>query len=88
MRGVETPESLGEYPAHMKHPASLLFALLCVLCDQSSAAETRDLLLIAGQSNAVGYDAKPAELPADDADKQVMFWFRAGDPPPESPQRA
>lgn len=56
---------------------------LCVFCGSSAAAETRDLLLIAGQSNAVGYDAKPSELPADDADRQVMFWFRAGDPPPD-----
>ena len=61
----------------------LLLCALCVLCGSSTAAETRDLLLIAGQSNAVGYDAKPADLPADDADKQVMFWFRAGDPPPD-----
>ncbi|MEN9574547.1 MAG: hypothetical protein RL514_2402 [Verrucomicrobiota bacterium] len=67
----------------MKTHTSLLFALLCVLGGQLSAAETRDLILIAGQSNAVGYDAKPSELPADAADKQVMFWFRAGDPPPD-----
>ncbi len=67
----------------MNRLASLLLALLCVLCGQLPAAETRDLILIAGQSNAVGYDAKPSELPADEADKQVMFWFRAGDPPPD-----
>ncbi|NBR84832.1 MAG: hypothetical protein EB141_04545 [Verrucomicrobia bacterium] len=60
-----------------------LLCALCVLCGSAPAAETRDLLLIAGQSNAVGYDAKPSDLPADDADKQVMFWFRAGDPPPD-----
>lgn len=60
-----------------------LLCVLSVLCGSSPAAETRDLLLIAGQSNAVGYDAKPSELPADDADKRVMFWFRAGDPPPD-----
>lgn len=40
-----------------------LLCVLCVLCGLSSAAETRDLLLIAGQSNAVGYDAKPGDLP-------------------------
>lgn len=61
----------------------LLLCVLCALCGEALAAETRDLLLVAGQSNAVGYDAKPSELPADDADKQVMFWFRAGDPPPD-----
>ena len=60
-----------------------LLCALCVLCGSSPAAETRDLLLIAGQSNAVGYDAKPSELPADAADKDVLFWFRAGDPPPD-----
>lgn len=60
-----------------------LLCVLCALCGEALAAETRDLLLVAGQSNAVGYDAKPSELPADDADKQVMFWFRAGDPPPD-----
>jgi hypothetical protein len=31
----------------------------------------------------VGYDAKPSDLPSDDADQQVLFWFRAGDPPPD-----
>ncbi len=67
----------------MNRLASLLLALICILSDQAPAAETRDLILIAGQSNAVGYDAKPSELPADEADKQVMFWFRAGDPPPD-----
>lgn len=29
--------------------------LLCFLCGSSPAAETRDLLLIGNQSNAVGY---------------------------------
>jgi hypothetical protein len=42
-----------------------------------------DLILIAGQSNAVGYDAKPSELPADPADKTILFWWRCGDPPPD-----
>ena len=49
----------------------------------SAAAETRDLILVAGQSNAVGYDATPAELPADPADTNVLFWWRCGDPPPD-----
>ncbi|MBI5395389.1 MAG: hypothetical protein HZA91_08860 [Verrucomicrobia bacterium] len=47
------------------------------------AAETRDLILVAGQSNAVGFDAKPSDLPADPADKDILFWWRAGDPPPD-----
>ena len=47
------------------------------------AAETRDLILIAGQSNAVGYDAYAEELPADPKDAATMFWWRVGDPPPD-----
>ncbi len=47
------------------------------------AEEVLDLLLIAGQSNAVGYDAKPADLPADPQDDAVLFWFQTGDPPPD-----
>ena len=45
--------------------------------------ETRDLILVAGQSNAVGFDASAAELPAEAGDKEVMFWWRCGDPPPD-----
>lgn len=47
------------------------------------AAETRDLILVAGQSNAVGYDAYAEELPADPKDAATMFWWRVGDPPPD-----
>lgn len=54
---------------------------------ESEAAALRpgevDLVIVAGQSNAVGFDAKPTELPADPADAGVYFWFRAGDPPPD-----
>ncbi len=46
-------------------------------------AEVRDLLLVAGQSNAVGYDAYAEELPPDPGDAQTMFWWRVGDPPPD-----
>src|SRR6478672_6939671 len=53
-----------------------------VTCSSSFAAETRDLILVAGQSNAVGFDAAPAELPADAADKDILFWWRCGDPLP------
>ena len=48
-----------------------------------SAEETRDLILVAGQSNAVGYDAYASELPPSDIDAQVKFWWRTGDPPPD-----
>ncbi len=44
---------------------------------------TRDLFIVAGQSNAVGFDASPTDLPADSNDAKVRFWFRAGDPPPD-----
>ena len=47
------------------------------------AAESRDLILVAGQSNAVGYDAYAEELPADPKDAATMFWWRVGDPPPD-----
>lgn len=47
------------------------------------AEEVRDLVLVAGQSNAVGYDAYAAELPADRGDDKVLFRWRCGDPPPD-----
>ncbi len=47
------------------------------------AAETRDLILVAGQSNAVGFDANAEELPAEPKDADTMFWWRVGDPPPD-----
>jgi hypothetical protein len=48
------------------------------------AGETRDLLILAGQSNAVGYDALAPELLPDTTDQKVLFWFRVGDPPPDA----
>ena len=61
--------------------------LVCLLCSIASiaCAETPvvDLILIAGQSNAVGYDAKPSELPPSPIDGDVLFWWRCGDPPPD-----
>ena len=60
-----------------------LALLLSFFATAAFAAETRDLIIVAGQSNAVGFNAKPTELPADAADKEVMFWFRVGDPPPD-----
>jgi len=64
-------------------------SLLCAFCASlwlafsTSAAETRDLILVAGQSNAVGADANPTGLPPNDVDRKVMFWWRTGDPPPD-----
>ncbi len=49
-----------------------------------AAEETQmDLVIVAGQSNAVGYDAKPSELPASEVDQEIRFWWRTGDPPPD-----
>lgn len=42
-----------------------------------------DLIIVAGQSNAVGYDADAEQLPADEIDGTVRFWWRCGDPPPD-----
>lgn len=67
---------------------TLLLITLCLGMGASSVPADEkndpvDLILIAGQSNAVGYDARPSELPADPADKAVLFWWRCGDPPPD-----
>jgi hypothetical protein len=56
---------------------------LALLLQGLAYAETRDLILVAGQSNAVGFDAYAEELPADPRDAQTMFWWRVGDPPPD-----
>ncbi len=61
----------------------LPLGLALLLHGLASAAETRDLILVAGQSNAVGYDAYAEELPADPKDAATMFWWRVGDPPPD-----
>ena len=61
---------------------SIALALALTLC-ALLRAETRDLILVAGQSNAVGYDAYAEELPADPKDAGTMFWWRVGDPPPD-----
>jgi hypothetical protein len=63
----------------------LLRSTALVLCLASWAeAETRDLIIVAGQSNAVGFDAIASALPPDERDKDVMFWWRVGDPPPDA----
>jgi hypothetical protein len=56
---------------------------LTLLLQGLANAETRDLILVAGQSNAVGFDAYAEELPADPKDAATMFWWRVGDPPPD-----
>lgn len=63
----------------------ILFVLLLFRCVSPNCiqAEEVDLILVAGQSNAVGYDAKPSLLPADERDREVLFWWRCGDPGPD-----
>jgi lysophospholipase L1-like esterase len=63
----------------------LTLALLLIVASSRLALsdEMVDLLIVAGQSNAVGYDAHPKELPASEADSKIMFWWRCGDPPPD-----
>ena len=41
-----------------------------------------DLIIVAGQSNAVGFHTRASELPEDPRDQSVMFWWRGGDNPP------
>ena len=69
----------------MRHQLSALaFCLLSFsLAEAGPAPKHADLLIVAGQSNAVGFDAKPGEMPADEADQQIMFWWKCGDPPPD-----
>jgi len=62
----------------------LCLSAVLLLQGLSSSAENRDLLLVAGQSNAVGFDANEAELPVDPNDAETLFWWRVGDPPPDA----
>lgn len=64
---------------------SLAFLILLFTASALPAEEAvvRDLLVVAGQSNAVGFDALPKDLPANADDAQTLFWWRCGDPPPD-----
>lgn len=64
------------------HRHTFILGLCSIFVSSSFSAETRDLILVAGQSNAVGHDASAADMPADPADKGILFWWRCGDPPP------
>ncbi|YCM46760.1 sialate O-acetylesterase [Verrucomicrobiaceae bacterium 227] len=60
-------------------------ALLLALVSLSPAEPVHyDLVILAGQSNAVGFDARPTELPQNPADKNVLLWWKLGDPPPDT----
>jgi len=45
--------------------------------------EDWDVIIVSGQSNAVGYDADAERLPKDAVDERIPFWWRCGDPPPD-----
>lgn len=62
---------------------AIFWGLLVADC-HAGGTQNRDLFLVAGQSNAVGFNAKRAELPESDADHQIPFWWRCGDPPPDA----
>jgi hypothetical protein len=63
--------------------ARALAPLLLTALPLAAVAETRDLIIVAGQSNAVGFDAYAEDLPEDPGDAKTMFWWRVGDPPPD-----
>lgn len=60
-----------------------IFLVMALWGASSLASETRDLIILSGQSNAVGFDAVASELVRDGRDAEVLFWWRCGDPPPD-----
>ena len=56
-----------------------LFMVAC--CVWRCCAEDFDLFIFAGQSNAVGFETTPDQLPAEAADAKIPFFFDCGDPP-------
>lgn len=71
----------------MRFISSAILALAVVVVSDSvvNAADLKqvDLLIVAGQSNAVGADTDPGEMLTDEADQHIMFWWKCGDPPPD-----
>jgi len=64
--------------------AIALIALSLAVSVQPGQAEEFDLFILAGQSNGVGYDAAPNQLPSDEADRKIPFFYDCGDPPFDS----
>lgn len=62
-----------------------IVALALVSDSETNAADLKqvDLLIVAGQSNAVGADTDPGEMLTSEADQHIMFWWKCGDPPPD-----
>lgn len=72
----------------MKQNLTIIFSVfaclaLTALLSHAQDNQPIDLILVAGQSNSVGFNAIPADLPADPIDKDILFWWRCGDPPPD-----
>ncbi len=63
-----------------RHLLCLLFLPLVL---RAAEAPPLDLIIMAGQSNAVGFNARPQDLPASAGDAQIPFWWRCGDPGPD-----
>ncbi len=69
----------------MKTVRTLIFVI--ILCSTGWAEATNrnvravDLIIVAGQSNAVGFDTSTRELTFSPLDKKILFWWRCGAPP-------
>ncbi len=66
-----------------KIPVASILVLVLWVAPANADEKVMDLIIVAGQSNAVGFDAKPSELPDDEVDSNILFWWRTGDPPPD-----
>ncbi len=66
----------------MLFTALILLALGHFAKAQESSKQL-DLLIVAGQSNATGFDTDPDKMGVDELDALIRFRFRVGDPPPD-----
>lgn len=73
---------MGTLP-HNLHWVPAFILTFVVTTAGAQQTEVVDLVILAGQSNAVGFDAAPSKLKANPIDQQIMFWWRCGDPPPD-----
>jgi hypothetical protein len=61
---------------------TILWLLLLILgCAQPPQTDTYKLIILAGQSNAVGYGACADQFEPLPQDQDILFWWRVGDPP-------
>ncbi len=70
----------------MQREYIMKFCMIWIVLSTSSflaagAKKEVDLILVGGQSNAVGFDTIPGKLPPSSVDKKVLFWWRCGDSP-------